>query len=164
MKLSKYLHHVPDFAEYGWVCAPNASAQSISANTITKLNVDTIVSDEAGLLTMPSANVFTIPEGNWYVEAWASLSSTSNVLSAILSLYDEDASAFVTRASSASYQIYFEQPKIETQIKLPADTLFSLRVLSYVAADVRSAAYLNTFSNSTSGADQRTSIKLWKLD
>jgi hypothetical protein len=53
MKLSTLYTSVPEYIEFGWVTAPNAAGQSISANTITTLTLDTEVQDTGGIVVAP---------------------------------------------------------------------------------------------------------------
>jgi hypothetical protein len=73
MKLSTLYTAVPEYIEFGWVTAPNAAVQSIPANTITTLTLNTEVADSGNLVSTPTNNQFTLPSGTYYFEAISTL-------------------------------------------------------------------------------------------
>lgn len=181
MKLSTLYTTVPEYIEFGWVTAPNAGAQGINANTITPLNLNTEVTDTGNLVSAPSSNQFTLPAGTYYFEALTQLGvlRADTNIGAIFSLFNVSDSIYISRASSGGTSLevlshggqyeYFSNPAKEKITRLPlngqfvilTNKVFELRVLSNCDSSVCSA--VAAFTNSTAGADQRTTIKLWKL-
>jgi hypothetical protein len=182
MNLSTIITGVPEYIEFAQVCAPNAAAQSITANTITTLILDTEVSDSSGIVSAPSSNRFTLPAGTYYYEASSQLgvSRTDTNIGALFSLYNYSDTSYVSRSgfggttintvtySSNQYGITYNYPaekitrlSLNGQIAISASKIFELRALTNCDAGVCSA--VTAFTNSTERADQRTTIKLWKL-
>ena len=175
MKLSTLYTTVPDYIEFGWVTAPNTAGQSVSVDTITTLTLDTEVADTGSLVSAPTANVFTLPAGTYYYEAHTRIRTTgSNATSFVFALYNTSDSAYVSRsglASNATLRDNGSQPQSTTvcpqlsgQFVIAASKSFDLRLLvdgNTVIVDNGSSSA--TMSDSTASADQRTTIKLWKL-
>lgn len=171
MNLSSIITGVPEYIEYGWVTAPNAAGQSIAANTITTLTIDTAVSATAiaGTYSSIASNQITLSAGTYYFEASVSTrqNSYATVGSGLLSLYNISDSSYITRGriwdNYAGYP-YSSYGTIKGQFAITSQKIFALRILTTLACTVdngASDAALSTLS--TAGADQRTTIKLWKL-
>jgi len=172
MKLSTLYTSVPEYIEFGWVTAPNAAGQSISANTITTLNLTNDaageIADTGNLVGPPNNNQFTLPAGMYYCEIGCPFYSTTgaNASGLILGLYNNttpilrgNKTTAINASSSSSY--YFSE--LQGVFTLSAGTALEIKALSVIATSVRSASGNSTHTNSTAGADQRTTIKLWKL-
>lgn len=166
MLLSNYLLSggVKPYLEYGWVTAPNTAGQSIAANTITTLTIDTEVADTGNNGSI-SANQITLNSGTYYFKAHTTAYNSGAPYGPnIISLYDITNSTYVTRggqqAGSASYS---SSMLIDGQFTINGSTTFSLYYLSGGISIIQSGLAAGTFTNSTALADQRTTIKLWKL-
>lgn len=164
MRLSKYLRPAPDFAEFGFRCASSLAGQAVTENVVTTVKLNTLITDDTGIMSAPVANTFVVPPGVWAVEAWATLSSTAYYQSSILSLFDATNSKTVAVATHSGHGVYSLQPRITTQIRLSSATNFQIKVLTNVASDIASYAYGTPFTNSSANTDQRASVKLWKLE
>lgn len=175
MKLSTLYTAVPEYIEFGWVTAPNAAGQSISADTITTLTLDTEVADTGSLVSAPSSNQFTLPAGTYYFEASTSARIGAVSSGATMSLYNTSDSAYVTRGrlrdtdsrTNAANNVHWIDRisgAINGQFVIAAQKTFDLRFLCTASATIDNGTFTNALSsNSTAGADQRTTIKLWKL-
>lgn len=173
MNLSSLYNNAPEYIEFGWVTAPNAAGQSISANTITTLTLDTEVADTGGLVSAPSSNQFTLPAGTFYYEASTSCNAYDpGSASATLALYNVTDTAYVSRTSlkitdsrhSGGLQVSRISGVLNGQFVIAANKTFDLRLLSGDSMTVNNGTQGSALStNSTAGADQRTTIKLWKL-
>jgi hypothetical protein len=170
MNLSSIITGVPEYIEYGWVTAPNAAGQSIAANTITTLTINTAVSATAiaGTYSSIANNQITLSAGTYYFEASVStrIGASANG-SGLLSLYNTSDSSYITRGriwdnyAGCPYSAF---GTIKGQFAITSQKIFDLRILTTLACTVdngASEAALSTLS--TAGADQRTTIKLWKL-
>lgn len=164
MRLSKYIRPAPDFAEFGFRCASNLAGQAITANVVTTVNLNALITDDTGLMVAPVSNVFVIPAGVWAVEAWASFSSTGNYTSAILSLFDATNGKTQAIATKGDHGAYYTRPLITTQIRLSSATNFELRILGSPVGVIASSSYGNQFTVATADTDQRASVKLWRLE
>lgn len=166
MKLSTLYTAVPEYIEFAWVTAPNAAGQSISANTITTLTLNTEVADTANLVSAPTSNQFTLPAGTYYFEAFAPVYGAFGRHSAVMSLYNVNDAAYVTRSCGGTdYGARGDQSiaRVDGQFVISASKTFDLRLLCVGANTVLTRNDDALFTNSTAGADQRTTIKLWKL-
>lgn len=168
MKLSTLYTTVPEYIEFGWVTAPNAAAQSIPANTITTLTLDTEVADTGSLVSAPTSNQFILPAGTYYFEAQTRYrdDAATNIAST-LALYNVTDSRYITRSGDASHAGHSPgrsiSIKAKSQFVISASKTFDLRLLLGTSAFVDNGDNTGVHTNSTAGADQRTTIKLWKL-
>ncbi len=170
MNLSSIITGVPEYIEYGWVTAPNAAGQSIAANTITTLTIDTAVSATAiaGTYSSIASNQITLSAGTYYFEASVSTRQTSSYSgSGLLSLYNTSDSSYITRGriwDSYAGQPYSAFGTIKGQFAITSQKTFDLRILTTLACTIDNGAAGFALSTlSTAGADQRTTMKLWKL-
>lgn len=158
---------VPDYIEFAWVTAPNAAAQTITANTVTTLSCTSEVADTGDLVDAPSSNRFTLPAGTYYFEAGVhAVNGYSDYTSMILSLYNQSDTRYVSRAQNTQGLLASPAVSLNGQFAITASKTFELRLLAAAQAgsiEVRGGWPTGGFSNSTAGADQRTTIKLWKL-
>lgn len=168
MKLSKFYTDVPDYLEYGYVCAPNATGQSITANTITKLELNTEVQDFGGHGTLASNEVELQP-GVYAWEGWGAFRTTvATYAGGVMSLYDVTNGKYVQRGSvdadfSAANPFSF-RGRLSGQIVVGVATKFALRFVGSVNVNVSSGCYtMEASTDSTADADQRVTLKLWKL-
>ena len=164
MNLSLYTGGVKPYLEYGWVCAPNTAGQSITANTITTLTIDTEVADTGNFGSIAS-NQITLAAGTYYVKAY--FNTANNVSAAVIQnfvLFNVTDASYILRGSYSLNQTGGGcSSLLEGQITLSASKVLELRGWTATAGQVLSGGGLNTSSITTAGADQRTTIKLWKL-
>lgn len=155
-----------DYLEYGWVCAPNVGGQSISANTVTTLTLDTEVVD-AGSHGSISSNQVTLATGTYYFEAETAFSNigVAAIYEQIFSLYNTSDSAYVKRSKMLNNgsQASFGLITLNGQFIIASSKTFELRVAVSDALYVGAKASSAGFTLNTAGADQRTTLKLWKL-
>lgn len=174
MNLSSIITGVPEYIEFGWVVAPNTASQSISANSITTLTLNTEVADTGNLVSAPSSNQFTLPSGTYYFETSVPIVSAVRGVSSVIALYNVSDSAYVSRGGcQKAFTFTFDASygtsmfaELNGQFVTTASKTFDLRIVSTGAVSVTNAGTngsLVEFTSSTSGADQRTTIKLWKL-
>lgn len=163
------------YLEYGWVTAPNAAGQSITANTITTLTIDTEVADTGNFGSI-SSNQITLSAGTYQFEASTSArvgyQANPGGSSSILALYNVSDSAYVTRGilgetdamEAGGHFLARMGGRIKGQFKITSIKTFDLRILGPRSMAVDNGhSSLSLSTNSTAGADQRTTIKLWKV-
>jgi hypothetical protein len=164
MLLSNYLLSggVKPYLEYGWVTAPNTARQSITANTITTLTIDTEVADTGNNGSI-SGNQITLNAGTYYFKGHANIRNAAPTAN-LISLFNVTSSSYVTRGGPLSGGAeYAASSYIEGQFTINTQSVFEFRVLTSTISLVGSSITDGIFSLSTAGADQRTTIKLWKL-
>jgi len=165
------------YLEYGWVCAPNLSGQGIAANTITTLYLSdkvggdgTFGSLSAGSIptgTASATSQITLAAGTYYFKANApfGLAAAVNGTTTVLGLYNVSIPAWVTRKqnTNSNYAIPI-QTDFDGQITIAASSIFEMRGISSATGTI-GKGYMNITDATlaTAGADQRTTIKLWKL-
>lgn len=153
------------YLEYGWVTAPNTAAQSITANTITTLTLDTEVADTGNYGSIAS-NQITLAAGTYYFKAHTTAYNSGAPYSGnLLALYNVTSSSYVTRGGlQAGNAQYASSTVIEGQFTIGTSSVFVLYYLSGSTASINSANGGGYFTLTTpANADQRTTIKLWKL-
>lgn len=163
MLLSNYLLSggVKPYLEYAWVCAPVTAGQQIPANTIQALTIDTEVYDTGNNGSIAS-NQITLNAGTYYFEAFAPNSSNLYTIQT-LGLYNISDSKYETR-QNYGYGGYGGTIPLKGQISFSSSKVFELRLVAGVGTTTIGAAVNQTMgTNTTAGADQRTTIKLWKL-
>lgn len=175
MKLSTLYTRVPEYIEFAWVTSPNATGQSIASNTITTLTLNTKVADTGGLVSAPTSNRFTLPAGTYYFEAHTRYISTSVTPGSIFSLFNVTDSSYIGRSGNVSgpgFGVLFTSTSavdfrnadcvstLGGQFTLSGTKDLSLNLLCVNNSTVTNGG---AFTNSTANADQRTTIKLWKL-
>jgi hypothetical protein len=169
MLLSNYILNggARPYLEYGWVTAPNTAGQSITANTITTLTIDTEIADTGNNGSI-SGNQITLAAGTYYFESTISTrQSAAAEGSGLFSLYNITNSSYITRGriwgndAGTPYSAY---GVMNGQFTITSTSVFDLRILTTNATIVDNGALSTQLSTlSTAGADQRTTIKLWKL-
>jgi len=167
MNLSLYTGGVKPYLEYGWVCAPNTAGQSIAANTITTLTIDTEVADTGNFGSIAS-NQITLAAGTYYFKARIPYVPTQGTYNgntkAVFSLFNVSDSAYVTRVNKV--WIYFSTNdlhiEMEGQFTIPSAKAFTLRIANNEGGLIGGAGNgAITLTGATD--DQRTTLKLWKL-
>lgn len=170
MLLSNYLLSggVKPYLEFGWVTAPNAAGQVLTNNTLTTLTIDTKIVD-TGSNGSISGNQITLNSGTYYYEIYVPLvSNGSNYNALILSLRKNPLTTpeFISTKGFQGYANTFPDKKLNGQFTINSTTLFDITAIGIAdvaSCIIRTAAGNTAFSNSTAGADQRTTLKLWKL-
>lgn len=167
MKLSAILGQVPDYLEYAWVVAPNAAAQSITANTVTTLTIDTEVADYGNHGSI-AGNQITLAPGTYYFEAYTNAAPASNVsVTSCLSLYNVTAASYISRSATQSVSVasgtFIERIYVNGQFVINATSAFDLRLIANGATTIKESPQGVSFTLSTAGTSQRTTLKLWKL-
>jgi len=155
------------YLEFGWVTAPNAAGQSVTANTITTLTIDTEIADTGSFGSIAS-NQITLAAGTYYYDALtASRQSAGLSGNVTLGLYNITAAKYVSVAPTAITHAatpYQQVSYLRGQFTVAASSVFDLRMLATLAMTVDNGASAAAFSTlATAGADQRTTLKLWKL-
>jgi hypothetical protein len=163
MNLSLYTGGVKPYLEYGWVCAPNAAGQSIAANTITTLTIDTEVADTGNFGSVAS-NQITLAAGTYYYEASVGFNTVDGMLvGGVLGLFNVTAGTYVSRAPSL-HNANNGYSNLKGQFSLVSSAVFELRAVpSGLGFRVANFSYIYPSTLTTAGADQRTTLKLWKL-
>jgi hypothetical protein len=167
MLLSNYLLSggVKPYLEYGWVTAPNASGQSITDNTITTLTINTEIADTGNNGSI-SGNQITLSSGTYYFEAYThGYSGSNNNIAIILSLENiTDSSTISKRGTNTGNSSVSGATEINGQFTISTSKTFELRAICVASMVISSNTYITPlYTLSTAGADQRTTIKLWKL-
>lgn len=171
MLLSNYLLSggVKPYLEYGWVTAPNAAAQSITNNTITTLTIDTEIVDTGNNGSI-SGNQITLNAGTYYFEANAPIVTNAGAyMNYIFSLRKNVTTtpAIISSISNTSNAAPNSVAVLKGQFTISVSSVFDLTVICNAGSGSLSngatAQYFTPFTVSTAGADQRTTIKLWKL-
>jgi hypothetical protein len=154
------------YLEYGWVCAPNAAGQSITANTITTLTLDTEVQDLGGHGSI-AGNQVTLAAGTYYFEAKtdSQYGAGGNYFDALFRLYNVTDSLIVTADKSLdNFQGTKSQGyRLNGQFTIGSSKAFRLEWACSGFANVIGTGGNAAFTIATAGADQRTTLKLWKL-
>jgi hypothetical protein len=174
MRLTEVFNVVPKYLEFAWVCAPNNTFQQIAANTITTLFMNTMLGDTvpgASITpgTFPAVNtqastIITLPPGTYSYEAFVSFNIGNATSNATFGLYNRSNNTYVQRSNSNCGNIsYGNSNSLKGQITLNQTTNFDLRLNNYYITYILSGNYTNVSTNSTPNADQRTTIKFWKL-
>jgi hypothetical protein len=156
-----------DYLEFGWVCAPNAAGQSMTANTLQTLTIDTEIQDAGGHGSI-SSNQITLAAGTYYFDIVVPLHSTeAGYTSVILGLRKDPSGtpSFVARLSSGNlYNCALSaMTSFNGQFTITSSTVFDITALTTGTCAIKSGVYNSAFTEATAGADQRTTIKLWKL-
>lgn len=165
MNLSLYTGGVKPYLEYAWVCTPNTGGQGIAANTITGLTMDTEVADTGGFGSIAS-NQITLAAGTYYYDAVTT--STSFSSDSVFALYNVSTGTYISRmkqlgaAQGSTGTNWYWSPilNLKGQFTVSAATSVALHFLCGMGVAI--GAY-SGIGNGTAGADQRTTIKLWKL-
>jgi len=168
------------YLEYAWVCPPNGAGQSITANTITTLSCDTRVSDFYGYGAInPSTSQLTLSAGTYFFEAHAWTSTSANQGPNVMSLYNLTLSSYITRGSGTGSSLANGtngSVVIRGQFTTTSINTFVLTFLGGVDVKILNNTYtISSLYGATTlvgtglpssiniNADQRTTIKLWKL-
>ena len=152
--------------EYGWVCAPNGAAQTLTANTVNTLSCDTRVSDFYGFGAInPTTNTLSLSAGTYLYEAHATIRPSGGVdgrVGFIVGLWNNTSSTWISRIAASSLYNYYPVP-LRGQFTIDAITQLRLQALIDAGQTCVVQSGYTPFTNSTFGNDQRTAIKLWKL-
>jgi hypothetical protein len=168
------INNVP-YLEYAWVTAPNDGGQSIPANTNTVLNLNTEIADSGNFGSI-SANVLTLAAGTYQFECETRLRNTSSGYFATIPLgilfalagsggsrrtnkvVGPALSEWSTTSGQSYSSSYVAYPELSGQFTISSSSTFSLQIITGFAAIIDSGGI-----TATTGNDQRTTIKLWKV-
>lgn len=168
MLLSNYILNtgVKPYLEYGWVTAPVDAAQVISAHTITTLTINTEIADTGNNGSI-SGNQITLAAGTYYFEANAPIGSFTAGDTPVITigLYNVTLSQYISRSQST--QTNYSAPiqcTVNGQFTIASSSDIDLRAVGTIKLN-HGHDYGNTTNatNTTAGADQRATVKLWKL-
>lgn len=156
------------YLEVAWKTAPNAAGQSVSANTLTVLTLDSIIQNTASAVgeafngvTVASNKVQGVPSGAYYFEAEIAL-STPNTCSAIFGLRNAT-DVSILKAGKTLFNADYSVPKrISGQFELSAAKDLELVLMTGTAKTV-GVETTGNITDSTAGLDQRTTLQLWKI-
>jgi len=164
------------YLEYAWVTAPNVAGQAITANTITTLYISTKLADlgSYGTLTAGSAppavatSSFTLDAGTYSYEAYTGwdFGGSGGGAMASFGLYNITSGSYVSRTGpTAATGAGFYSLKLNGQFTINTTTVFDIRGWSNSNFKVHNSGGDNPSGStpSTANADQRTTIKLWKV-
>lgn len=153
------------YLEFGWVCAPNAAGQAISANTLTTCTIDTEISDTGGYGSV-AANQVTLAAGSYYFESQINLGDsgggTVTNIQSIALLYNVTDTSYITRNRADAGKLAENMHLLKGQFTIAAPKAFELRVVSAAAVNIGDI-YDVQFTLATAGLDQRVTFRAWKL-
>ena len=161
------------YLEYAWVTTPAAVSQDITANTLNVLTLNTEVVDLGGFGSL-NANQITLSPGTYMFEAFVMFYcvSVSDNVGGIFSL-NKSTGEYITRtncvptiagARDTNTNYSTTVGELNGQFTLTSSTVLELKLMVPVAANVTGFKDATTvYTNTTTGADQRTTIKLWKV-
>lgn len=164
MKLSTLYTTVPDYIEFGWVTAPTDAEEVVNPNVDTKLTITTEVADTGNLVSAPSSNDFTLPAGTYYFEANAWFLSdnfSGGIYRNILSLKTSSGTVLSRGTTQTGQGYLLEKGELSGQFVLSGSTAMALYMLTNRI--LRIGGDSPVFTVTDPNADQRTTIKLWKL-
>jgi hypothetical protein len=168
MKLSTLYTAVPSYVEVADVPAnPSSTAQIVSANTITTLTLNTEVQDTDGIASLASNRV-TIPAGTYYYEAIAQCGRTGSAThpTTIFGLWNHTASSWISRSEVSSHEAAPHETNtsiLTGQFAISVQSSLELRVLVRTEVHMRYSGSNGYHTDTTAGATQRQTLKLWKL-
>jgi hypothetical protein len=169
------------YLEFAWLTSPNSTGQTIEVNVIRTLNIDTKITDTGnngdigsgtGItgtntgLTL-AGNQIGLKAGTYYFDAFTSFMADA-ITSGSLGLYNVTATKYISqigyRTTSST-----EINNLQGQFSINSSSILSITMwqVSYYNGN---AIITNLNGNNgasttitTTGADQRTTLKLWKL-
>jgi hypothetical protein len=174
------------YLEYAWVPAnPSVAAQTITANILNLLQIDTEVADTDGNGSVaPATSIVTLNAGTYLYQVSTSATMGPGT-DAVLSLFNYTLGTYISRKrfsgppaqASASFsgsttfdgghpgtvsgtaKLYQGADlSMSGQFKLSGSQGLVIYLLSSIALTIGDA-----ISSTTAGADQRTTLQLWKL-
>ena len=154
------------YLEYAWVTEPNTAGQTITADTITTLTLNTEVADTGNFGSVNGSNQITLAAGTYQFEAnthGSALGITGGA--GTLALYNISDSLYVSRGSSQSgASDNCDNPILKGQFTIAAQKTFDLRYYNAnLTTYIKNTTNNSTSTISTANAEQRTTIKLWKV-
>lgn len=159
-------NQIPDYAEAVWLSAPNAAGQSVTANTITALTLDTLVKNGFGASI--GGNQVTLPAGTYAFRVSLTFKRTvaNNPPDMFCRLYNVNDSSIIDVESgndfseSANYSgkmgSFYGQFTLNATKTIQVEVVFSEAVTVGINGTT-------AFTLSTSGAQYRTKLQLWRL-
>ncbi len=154
------------YLEYAWVTAPNAAGQAITANTITTLTLNTEVADLGNFGSLTS-NQITLAAGTYQFEAFVSVDQASFGGCGIFGLR-RVGSTYITRTGSqGGASDNGDNAFMRGQFTFNTPQSIELTYLSPAAGtyirNTKTNGWVLPHTNTTADADQRTTLKLWKV-
>jgi hypothetical protein len=150
------------YLEYAWVTAPNAAGQPITADTITTLTLNTEVADTGNFGSI-SSNQITLAAGTYQFQANTHMSLNGGG-EGTLSLFNVSDSSYISRGSSQSGRSdNCDAPTLIGQFSITSSKVFEIRYYNDEGGNISNRAGSSVTTISTAGAEQRTTIKLWKV-
>jgi hypothetical protein len=155
-------------AEYAWVCAPNATSQTLSANTLTTLTLTHEVRDDDGIGSL-SDNQITLAAGRYVFDLYVPISypTTSASIENIMALYNTGGTDYIWRRVKPVYFNSngggYDREHCSGDIKLSTSSTLEIRCGSKTSGYVKSTFNNESFTLATANLDQRTTITLWKV-
>lgn len=164
------IYNVP-YLEYAWVTAPNVAGQSLPSDTITVLYMNTELADlgNYGTLTVGSAppatstSSITLLPGTYRYEAFVSVTQGTGGGNGIFGLRRVGSTYISRTGSQGGTSDHGDSALLSGQFTLNATQALELTYMPINAASVYNSKTNQTRLNSTADADQRTTIKLWKI-
>jgi len=157
---------IPDYVEAAWVCAPNAAGQSITANTITTLTLDTLVRN--GIGASIGSNQVTLPAGTYAFRVSLTFKRTAanNPPDVFCRLYNFSDSSIIDAESgcdqSDGIAYSGKVGDFYGQFTLSATKIIQVEVAFSDAVTVGISG-TNAFTLATAGAQYRTKLQLWRF-
>jgi hypothetical protein len=153
------------YLEYAWVTAPNAAGQTITANTSAVLTLNTEVADSGNFGSLASSQI-TLSAGTYQYDIDTNIVAVLNSINpgVIIGIWNNNSSNWITRRGRSIYS-GLDGPifGLKGQFTIAAESIIDLRLIPTTSIIIHSCGYQASFTNSTANADQRTTIKLWKV-
>lgn len=166
----------PEYVELGWVCAANATGQTITQDILTPLYMNTIVRDTGNNVmsltpgSVPDASIttnFTLKPGTYYVEGESNSSSGAGLLAILLrnnTLQRIEARGLT--GSASTYYAYYTRAFLKSQfvIDVPCNfTFMGISSINGIIKNDRNATDWAGAANQGNDIQQRSTIRFWKL-
>lgn len=157
------------YIEAGWLVAANASHQTISANTITTINMDTVVHDTHSLgVSVTSNELRNLPAGHYAYHGKAHMGyAAAGSQRAIMLLRNvSDTSYISSEAWQGEAGGYCWRLEISGRFKITATKNLDMQCLCDVTMGLgtgyNDSSVVHT--NSTAGVDMRSKLRLLQLE
>lgn len=159
------------YLEYAYICAANyvGSEVVVPSETVTTLRLNTEIADSGNFGTLDTGTSrITLSPGTYSYEVYTRIMNDgappSTNFAGNVGLYNVSDSQFVTRQGPTDTQYNSGAFKFNGQITLTTAKIFDIRTIINAASKVTNSSYFYYNTTSTPNTDQRTTIKLWKID
>ena len=115
------------FGEISWRTAASASSQSITADTLTTLTIDTEVLDTGNKIQLDGSNLFTLQPGTYEVDIKTTLSTTAGS-DCVFRLYNVSDSSIPLSLTVIGGSGYSTHPNMIGHIVVPSTKQFKLEI------------------------------------